>query len=65
MMTLFTQGRVAEPGTHLHLSAHRRGLRAPVYTEQTIFDIRDDGLYLIETFGTTYADLAARLDVYP
>ena len=34
-----------------------------VYTEQAIFDIRDDGLCVIETFGTTYADLQARLDV--
>ena len=34
-----------------------------VYTEQAIFEIRDDGLCVIETFGTTYADLEARLDV--
>jgi len=37
--------------------------RNRVYTEQAIFDIRDDGLCVIETFGTTYADLQARLDV--
>jgi 3-oxoadipate CoA-transferase, beta subunit len=35
-----------------------------VYTEQAIFDIRDDGLCVIETFGTTYADLEARLDLH-
>jgi 3-oxoadipate CoA-transferase beta subunit len=34
-----------------------------VYTEQAIFDITDDGLCVLDTFGTTYADLEARLDV--
>jgi 3-oxoadipate CoA-transferase, beta subunit len=34
-----------------------------VYTEQAIFDITDDGLCVIETFGTTYAEIRARLDL--
>jgi 3-oxoadipate CoA-transferase, beta subunit len=34
-----------------------------VYTEQAIFDIADDGVRVIETFGTTYGELESRLDV--
>ncbi len=34
-----------------------------VYTEQAIFAIEPDGVRVLETFGTTYDELAARLDV--
>ncbi|MFD0663897.1 3-oxoacid CoA-transferase subunit B [Thermocatellispora tengchongensis] len=34
-----------------------------VYTEQATFLIRPDGVVVLETFGTTVADLAARLEV--
>ncbi|WP_456237806.1 3-oxoacid CoA-transferase subunit B [Nocardioides anomalus] len=34
-----------------------------VYTEQAVFDLTPDGVRVRETFGTTYDELAARLDV--
>ena len=39
------------------------GCVSRVYTERAIFDITDDGVCVIETFGTTYADLGSRLDI--
>ena len=34
-----------------------------VYTELAVFDLTPDGVVVRETFGTTYDELAARLDV--
>jgi 3-oxoadipate CoA-transferase beta subunit len=34
-----------------------------LYTDLAVFDLGPDGAVVAETFGTTYADLAARLDV--
>jgi 3-oxoadipate CoA-transferase beta subunit len=34
-----------------------------VYTDHAVFEITGDGICVRETFGTTYDELAARIDV--
>ncbi|MBZ5739468.1 3-oxoacid CoA-transferase subunit B [Nocardioides mangrovi] len=39
------------------------GCVARVYTEVAVFDLTPDGVVVLDTFGTTYDELAERLDV--
>ena len=68
---LYKEQRTAPSSrSEMHVSAHRRGVREPGLHRAG--DLRHQGRrvggsgsssLLIETFGTTYADLQARLDV--
>jgi 3-oxoadipate CoA-transferase beta subunit len=63
MMTLFAKDGAPKlvPGCTYPLTGV--GCVDRVYTELAVFDLRPEGVVVRETFGTTYDELAARLEV--
>lgn len=63
MMTLFAKDGAPKlvPGCTYPLTGV--GCVDRVYTEQAVFDLVPEGVVVRETFGTTYDELAARLEV--
>ena len=63
MMSLFTRDGVAKLVPECTYPLTGRACVSRVYTDLATFQIDPDGVRAVETFGTTVADLAARLDV--
>ncbi len=63
MMTLFGKDGRAKLVSRCSYPLTGVACVSSIYTDQAIFDITENGVDVIETFGTTYADLRSRLDV--
>lgn len=63
MMSLFTKDGAAKLVPSCTYPLTGLGCVSRVYTEHATFLVGPDGTRLVETFGTTFDELAARLDV--
>ena len=63
MMSLFTKDGTAKLVPACTYPLTGAGCVDRVYTDHAIFEIGPDGVRVLETFGTTYDELVARLDV--
>ena len=63
MMTLFTKSGAPKLVPHCTYPLTGVGCVTRVYTEVATFDLRPDGVHVLETYGTTRDELRARLDV--
>jgi 3-oxoadipate CoA-transferase beta subunit len=63
MMTLFARDGSAKLVKECSYPLTGKSCVSRVYTEQAVFHLTSDGVVVAETFGTTYDELAARLDV--
>jgi 3-oxoadipate CoA-transferase beta subunit len=63
MMSLFTKDGTAKLVPECSYPLTGLGCVDRVYTEHAVFDITPDGVVVRDTFGTTYDELAERLDV--
>ena len=65
MMTLFTKDGTPKLVADCTYPLTGVGCVDRVYTDVATFAVGPDGVRVLETFGTSYDDLAARLDVLP
>jgi 3-oxoadipate CoA-transferase beta subunit len=63
MMTLFAKDGAPKLVQKCTYPLTALGCVSRVYTDQAIFEIGDDDVCIIETFGITYAGLESRLDL--
>ena len=63
MMTLFAKDGAPKLVPECTYPLTGVGCVSRVYTDVAVFEIGADGVTVVETFGTSYDDLAARLDV--
>ncbi|OAH16215.1 3-oxoacid CoA-transferase subunit B [Streptomyces jeddahensis] len=63
MMTLFTKSRAPKLVPKCTYPLTGVGCVSRVYTEVATFDLRPDGVHVLETYGTTIEELRSRLDV--
>ena len=65
MMTLFAKDGTPKLVADCTYPLTGVGCVDRVYTDVATFAVGPDGVRVLETFGTSYDDLAARLDVLP
>ena len=63
MMTLFTKSGAPKLVPQCTYPLTGVGCVSRIYTEVATFDLRPDGVHVLETYGTTVNDLRSRLDV--
>jgi 3-oxoadipate CoA-transferase beta subunit len=63
MMSLFTKSGAPKLVPHCTYPLTGIGCVSRVYTEVATFDLRPDGVHVLETYGTTLDELRSRLDV--
>ena len=63
MMTLFAKDGSSKLVPSCSYPLTGVGCVSRVYTDHAVFDLREDGVHVVETFGCTLDDLRARMDV--
>jgi 3-oxoadipate CoA-transferase, beta subunit len=63
MMTLFSKGGAAKLVPHCTYPLTGLACVDRVYTDVAVFELHAEGVVVRETFGMTFDELAARLDV--
>jgi 3-oxoadipate CoA-transferase beta subunit len=63
MMTLFTKKGESKLVPECTYPLTGVACVSRVYTDHAVFDIRDDGVHVLETFGITLEELRKRVDV--
>lgn len=63
MMTLFAKDGSSKLVATCTYPLTGVGCVSRVYTDHAVFDLRHDGVHVLETFGCTIEDLRARMDV--
>ena len=63
MMNLFTREGVSKLVKECSYPLTGVGCVTRVYTNEAVFLLKEDGVHVRETFGTTFEELAARMDI--
>ncbi|KAD4060324.1 3-oxoacid CoA-transferase subunit B [Arthrobacter yangruifuii] len=63
MMSLFTKDGLSKLVQECSYPLTGVGCVTRVYTSEAVFLLKEDGVHVRETFGTTFEELAARMDI--
>ncbi|WP_146361056.1 3-oxoacid CoA-transferase subunit B [Arthrobacter yangruifuii] len=63
MMSLFTKDGLSKLVKECSYPLTGVGCVTRVYTSEAVFLLKEDGVHVRETFGTTFEELAARMDI--
>ncbi|MCQ1999467.1 3-oxoacid CoA-transferase subunit B [Arthrobacter zhaoxinii] len=63
MMSLFTKDGLSKLVKECSYPLTGVGCVTRVYTSEAVFLLKEDGVHVRETFGTTFEDLAAKMDI--
>lgn len=63
MMSLFTKDGLSKLVKECSYPLTGVGCVTRVYTSEAVFLLKEDGVHVRETFGTTFEDLAAKIDI--
>ncbi|MCC3272699.1 3-oxoacid CoA-transferase subunit B [Arthrobacter zhangbolii] len=63
MMSLFTRDGVSKLVKECSYPLTGVGCVTRVYTNEAVFLLKEDGVHVRETFGTTFEELAAKMDI--
>ncbi len=63
MMSLFTKDGLSKLVKECTYPLTGVGCVTRVYTSEAVFLLKEDGVHVRETFGTTFEDLAAKIDI--